>query len=194
MASAEKRLEKASLLPARGTTARPAARRKLSHVNGLATRGTTPFILPSSVGIKILHCPCQTCDSCDATTKRHHSDCGGDRCTDRGTNRPSACGRVVVRPTVRACVFCSPAAGPSLAGWSLGDGSDGRDMTGKRGLWRARSESSGVGDEGGADTVPCDADCREEPMSAVSIPVPAGISKSGASPLATVVRTASAKP
>ena len=47
MASAEKRLEKASLLPARGTTARPMARKKLSHVNGLAARGTAAFILPS---------------------------------------------------------------------------------------------------------------------------------------------------
>jgi hypothetical protein len=81
---------------------------------------------------------------------------------------------------VRASDFCSLAAGPSLAGWSLGDRSDSGDMTGKRGLSRARSSSSGVGGAGGATSR--DADCREEPMSAVSIPVPAGISKSGASP------------
>jgi hypothetical protein len=54
-------------------------------------------------------------------------------------------------------------------------------MTGKRGLWRARSSSSSrrrrrVRDVG----------CPEEPTSPVSFPLPAGISKSGVLPLAAV--------
>jgi hypothetical protein len=47
MAGAAKSLEKLSFLPSSGTADRPAARRKLSHVNGLAARGTAAFILPS---------------------------------------------------------------------------------------------------------------------------------------------------
>jgi hypothetical protein len=39
-----------------------------------------------------------------------------------------------------------------------------------------------------------DVGCPEELTSPVSFPVPAGISKSGASPLAAVARTLSAKP
>jgi hypothetical protein len=46
MAGVEKGLEKSSFLPSSGTADRPAARRKLSHVNGLETRGTAAFILP----------------------------------------------------------------------------------------------------------------------------------------------------
>jgi hypothetical protein len=63
-------------------------------------------------------------------------------------------------------------------------------MTGKRELRRARSSSSGVAD----GAVAGDVGCRDELTSASSIPVPAGISKSGASSLATILRTASAKP
>jgi type IV secretory pathway protease TraF len=49
MAGAEKSLEKSSFLSASGTADRPTARRKLSHVNGLATRGTAAFILGGRV-------------------------------------------------------------------------------------------------------------------------------------------------
>ena len=66
-------------------------------------------------------------------------------------------------------------------------------MTGKRGLWRARSLSSGVADGAVAGVVSGDAGCAEELISPASFPVPAGISKSGASPLAALARTLSAK-
>jgi hypothetical protein len=79
-----------------------------------------------------------------------------------------------------ASFFCSPAAVRSLAGCSLGELSDA--MTGKRGFWRARSSLSGVGMEPSANVVLRDVGCPEELTSPVSFPVPAGISKSGASP------------
>jgi hypothetical protein len=67
-------------------------------------------------------------------------------------------------------------------------------MTGKRGLWRARSSLSGVTDVAVAGGALRDVGCPEELTSPVSFPVPSGISKSGASPLAAVARTLSAKP
>jgi hypothetical protein len=66
-------------------------------------------------------------------------------------------------------------------------------MTGKRG-GSARSSSSGVRNGAVAGVVLRDVGCPEELTSPVSFPVPAGISKSGALPLAAVARTISAKP
>ena len=63
-------------------------------------------------------------------------------------------------------------------------------MAGKRWLWRARSALSGVADGGVAGVVLRDVGLT----SPVSFPVPFGISKSGASPLAALARTLSAKP
>jgi hypothetical protein len=63
-------------------------------------------------------------------------------------------------------------------------------MTGKRELWRARSSSAGVGDRAVAGVVLRDVGCPEELPSPVSSPVPASISKSGASPLAAVASKA----
>jgi hypothetical protein len=57
-------------------------------------------------------------------------------------------------------------------------------MTGKRGLWRARSSSCGMGNGAVAGVVLRDVGYPEELTSPVSFPVPAGISKSGALPLA----------
>jgi hypothetical protein len=67
-------------------------------------------------------------------------------------------------------------------------------MTGKRALWQARFSSCGLWDGAGAGVVLGDVGCPEELTSPMSFPVPAGISKSGASPLAAVARTPSAKP
>jgi hypothetical protein len=63
-------------------------------------------------------------------------------------------------------------------------------MTGKRGLRRARSSLSGVTDGAVAGVVLRDVGLT----SPVSFRVPSGISKSGASPLAALARTLSAKP
>jgi hypothetical protein len=64
-----------------------------------------------------------------------------------------------------------------LAGRSPGDLSEGIAMTGKRGLWRARSSSCGVGDGAVAGVVLRDVGCPEELTSPVSFPVPAGINR-----------------
>jgi hypothetical protein len=71
---------------------------------------------------------------------------------------------------------------------SLGELSEGFAMTGKRGLWRARSSSCSVGEGAVASVVLRDVGCPEALTSPVSFPVPAGISKSGASPFAALAR------
>ena len=86
--------------------------------------------------------------------------------------------------------FCSSVAGRSLTESSIDERSDGEDLTGKRGLNRARSRSSGA--VGGAVAVSWSVGCRAELISAASIPAVAGISKSGASFFTTDVLTASA--
>jgi hypothetical protein len=63
-------------------------------------------------------------------------------------------------------------------------GSEGFAMTGKSELWRARSSLSGVADGAVPGVASRDVGCPEELTSAASVPVPGGISKSGASPLA----------
>jgi hypothetical protein len=62
-------------------------------------------------------------------------------------------------------------------------------MTGKSELRRARSSSSGVGDGAVAGVVLRDVGLT----SPVSFPVPSGISKSGASPLAAVAKPLSGR-
>jgi hypothetical protein len=59
-------------------------------------------------------------------------------------------------------------------------------MTGKRGLSRTRSSSPQGGDGAVAGAVSRDGGCREELTLPMSFHVPAGISKSGASPSAAV--------
>jgi hypothetical protein len=121
-------------------------------------------------------------------------DFGADCCTERGTNTLSTCGGAAVGGTVRASFLCSPTAVRSLAERSLGALLEGVAMTGKRELRRARSSSSGVGNGAVAGAVLRDVGSPEELTWPVSFPVPAGISKSGASPLAAVARTLPARP
>src|SRR5216684_3170788 len=122
--------------------------------------------------------------------KRRHSDHGRLRRADLGTNRPSACGGVGVGPAVGTSDFCATAAGRSRAESSIDERSDGRDFAGKRALDQTRSRSSNAA--GGAMAVSWIAGCGADPVSVASIPVFAGISKSGALLLATDVLTESA--
>src|SRR5258708_37754498 len=84
--------------------------------------------------------------------------------------------------------FCSSTAGRLLVASSIRERSDGRDLTGKRGLNRARSRSSGAA--GAAIAVARKAGRRAERTSGALTSLRAGLSKSGASLFAPDALTA----